>query len=149
MTAFHVTNELRYRIGLGFNWQTADVRALLVNADTWIPDVDDDFVQSILTAGADEMAGGSYARELLTGRTVAKDDANDRALWDGNSLDFGVITGTDAYDTLVLFTFVTNDSDSWLIAWAPLGAHNANSTQILFNPDTAGYIEWPISCAGS
>jgi hypothetical protein len=144
-----VFNQIRYRIGLGFNWTTADVRALLVDSDAWTPNYDDDYVQSILTAGADEMAGGGYARQNVTGRTVALDDAGDRGLWDGNSISFGTVTGTDPYDFLVLYNFVTNDADSWLIAAYDLGAQAADSTVLLFNPPADGYLEWPLSCPGS
>jgi hypothetical protein len=145
-----VFNRISYNIGLGFDWTTDPVRALLVDADTWTPNRDDDFVQTILSAGAVEMSGGSYARDTLTTPTVGLDDPNDRAVWSGDPFNFGTVTGTDPYDTMVIYRFVTNDTDSWLIAAFDLGANVANSTAIEVQPSVAdGWRYWSECFTGS
>lgn len=139
-------NQIRYRIGLGFSWTTSVVRAMLVDSDAWVPNVDDDFVQTILTAGADEMAGGGYARVTLGARTVALDDTGNRGLWDCTSaISFGTVTGSDPYDFLVIYNFVTTDADSWLICAFDLGAQAATGSPITFMPHSEGILQWALT----
>ena len=72
-------------------------------------------MQTAITAGAVELTDGSYSRQTLGGRITSLDDANDRSLADCDVIDFGNPTGGETWDACIVYCFVSNDTDSWLM----------------------------------
>lgn len=112
-----VTNRMCLALAQGdVDFTTGTYQAALFLKDAWTPNKDDDFIQSITTAGADELSGGTYARVTLGSKSVAQDNTNDDAQTTCATVNFGAIAAgitQDDYDTMVIFRFVTGDSDSW------------------------------------
>jgi len=102
----------------GFNWASVDVRALLVTSGYSV-DPDDTFVDD-LTPGSNELSGTGYVRKALASESTSQDNTNDRAEGDADDVTWSAINaGTAA--AVVLYAFVTNDADSWLIAYVDTG----------------------------
>lgn len=94
--------------------------ALLLNDAGYVPNKDHDFVAD-LTPGTNEIAGAGYSRQTLATKTRTIDDTNDRITYDCDDLDFGTIAAGENVEAMVVYRFVTNDADSILIAYYPLG----------------------------
>lgn len=146
ITSVIVHNRLCYELARGnANWESDTWRAALFLKDTWTPNVDDDFVQTAITAGADELSGGGYARVTLSSKSTSLDDTNDRALLDCAEISFGAVAAggaQDDYDTLVIYRFVTNDTDSWLAFTYSFDAvQTTNGTAITVAPNTLGIAQ--------
>lgn len=122
-------------------WTTDTVKGMLVDAQTWTPSEGDGFVATILSAGAVEVTAVGYARQTIGGKTETLDGVGHRGLLDGNLLDFGAMAAGSNYTHLVLFKFVTNDADSWLICAFDLGALTTNGVDQRFVPDADGFFE--------
>ena len=104
------------------DFDTGDYRILLVSATTTADTEDDaEFIASITTL--DEVAATSYARLTLAGEVVNEDLPNNRGEFDANDAAFGALGNgmNDTLDGAVLFRFVTNDADSFLIAHIDTG----------------------------
>jgi hypothetical protein len=102
----------------GFNWGSLDLRVLLVTSG-YVVDADDVFVDD-LTPGSNELAGTGYVRKALASESTAQDDVNDRAEGDADDVTWtGINAGTTA--AAVIFTQVTTDADSWLVAYIDTG----------------------------
>ena len=117
-----------------FNWASLDVRLLLVDSG-YTYDKDHDFVADV---AANELSGTGYARKTLTGEATSQDDVNNRAEGDANDPTWTAINaGTAA--AAILFAFVTNDADSWLIAHIDTGGFpittNGGDLTIQFNAE--------------
>lgn len=141
-----VHNRLRYELGRGnANWQSNTWRGALFLKGAWTPDADDDYVQTIVTAGASELSGGGYARVTLGSKTVTLDDPNDAAPWSCAVLDFGIIAAggaQDDYDALVVYRLVTDDTDSWLAFTYQLDSVVTTSgIEVVFSPSTSGIAQ--------
>lgn len=121
-------------------WTADTVKGMLVAASTWTPAKSDGFVATILSAGAVEVTAAPYARQTLASKTKTLDGGGHRVLLDGNLLDFGAMAAAQSYDHLVLFKFVTNDADSWLICAFDLGALVTNGVTQRFVPDADGFF---------
>lgn len=128
--------------GGGIDFTSTTWRAALFLKDTWTPDKDDDFISGIVSAGADEVSGGIYARQTLGSKSVTRDDANDLAYATCATISFGAIAAgitQDDYNTLVIFRFVTNDTDSWLGLIALLDAtYSTDGAAIDFTINASG-----------
>ncbi len=123
------------------DFATLTVRGMLVDSLTWTPSKSDGFVATALAAGAVEVTASPYARQTLGGKTRTLDTPGHRVLLDGNLLDFGAMAAAQNYDALILFAFVTNDADSWLMAAFDLGAQTTNGVQQRFVPNADGFWE--------
>lgn len=115
-----IFNRVRYAHGLGYNFTLGTAIWILVDSGAgslWTPSPTDDFVASMLIAGAVE-AAVTGDRQPITNPTVTLDGAHDRALWGADSFTYPGVANATTFDTLVLANVVTNDSDSWLMgAW--------------------------------
>lgn len=122
-------------------WTTMVVKAMLVNTVGWTPNKSDGFVATILSAGAVEVTAAPYARQTVTGKVKSIDGAGHRILEAMNLIDFGAMAGAQAYNRLVLYNFVTNDADSWLICALDVGALVTNGVQQRFVPNASGLYQ--------
>lgn len=126
-------------VDLDVDWTTDTVRAVLFDSATWTPDESDGFVGTAIGAGAIETSG---TRQTLANRTAALSGGDHLVYWDGDPIIYpGVLLGED-FDSLVLYRFVTNDADSYLIAHYELGAQTGDGNSITLNPDSLGYLAW-------
>lgn len=87
----------------------------LLTTSSYTPNVDHDFVSDV----TNELSGGGYARQDVSGRAVVLDDTNDRVDHDATNVSF-TIAGSPKY--AVIYRFVTVDGDSPLIAYYDLGS---------------------------
>jgi len=88
-----VYNAFKQKIADGtIDWDAATVRVLLIRStSTYTADPDHEFVSDL--TGLAEPTDGSYARQSLAGKLVAKDNANNRAVLDANDTSFGNVAG--------------------------------------------------------
>lgn len=134
-----IYNRLKQEVGEGFDWATADVRLLLLDAaGSYVADPDDEFVAD-LTPGSNELATTNYARAALANQVVTRDDVNDRAAWTADDVVFaglGPSSGGPTIGGAVLYVHVTDDSDSWLVAFLEdvAGTVNGLDATVAFDP---------------
>lgn len=126
---------------LGTDWVADTIRAALFDSLTWTPAKSDLFVNSATSSGAVEVAAASYARQLVPGRAVVVDGGAHRILLDGSTIDFGILEAGFNYDTLILYDFVTNDTDSFLICAFALGAQTTDGSNVQAVPNAAGFFK--------
>lgn len=101
----------------GINYPSDTINALLVDS-SFNGDANDEFVADPGTLG--ELSGTGYSRKTLASKTNNIDTPNARAEWDAADLSWtGIDAGTAA--GLLLLKFVTNDSDSPIIAFINTG----------------------------
>ena len=131
-------------VDLDFDWTAGNVTAMIVDSGggaLWTPDPTDDVVATILAAGAVEAATPAD-RQTLTTPTSALSGADHLVYMDSDPVVYPNIPNATTYDTLVLFQFVTNDADSWLIAAYDLGAQTGDGSNVTVNPNTLGWLAW-------
>lgn len=87
-----------------------DVRALLLT-DSQAADEDLDFVSQL----TGEVSGASYARATVTGEAVVH-DAGDRFVITSDPVAFSAVD-VGLVDKMALFVQVTDDTDSWIVAF--------------------------------
>lgn len=104
------------------NLTSDTIRVLALKGTGYTFDPDHDFVTD-LTPGSNEVSGGSYARQDLGTKAVNVDDTNDRAEFTAAATTFSAVPaqGGSNVTALVVFKFVTNDTDSPLIAYIDTG----------------------------
>lgn len=131
--AWTVFNGAKNRIlSGGLTWSSDTVRVMLLTS-SYTPNIDTQaFVADIV---ANEVAGGGYARQSLAGKAVTTDTTNDRAGASATNPTFTSLTATFRY--AVLFRLVTNDADSWLIAYEDLGAQSVTAADFTIDFDGA------------
>lgn len=117
-----------------FDWETADVRALLLKDGVYAVDPDDAFVADVV-AGAAEYAGTNYVRKALANQTADPDAVGNQTVCHADAVvwvDLGEVDLSDgAVDAAVLYVHVTNDADSWLIGHYPTtGTPNGNDATL-------------------
>lgn len=134
-----IYNRLKVEVGEGFEWETADVRLLLLDAaGTYTPDPDDEFVAD-LDPGSNELDTDNYARQALANKAVNLNDVDNRAEWTADNIvfsDLGPGVGGPTIGGAVLYVHATNDADSWLIAFLEevTGTVNGLDATIAFDP---------------
>jgi hypothetical protein len=124
----------------GSNWTTDTVKALLVSRATWAPDRSDEFVGDATGAGAVEVTASGYARQTIGSPAVNVDGSGHRALLAGATIDFGTPDAGSDFDTLIIYTQVTNDADSWMLAAVDLGSQTTAGVDISAVPDADGFF---------
>lgn len=122
-----------------FVWTTTPVQAAVFLKDAWVPSKSDVFLIDAITAGALELGAGGYARATLPSPTKSIDSGGHRGLLNGSLVDFGVVDGGWDFDTLVLFRFVTGDTDSWMLSAFDVGAQSTDGTALRFAPNVDGF----------
>lgn len=96
----------------------SDIRCLLLSgAVTMNPD--HATVAAVLAANT-EVAHASYGRVALTGEAVSQDDANNRAVFDADTINFGALDAVTPTAALI-FKFITDDAGS-----IPISLHDTN-----------------------
>lgn len=122
------------------DWVNDTIRALLVDS-SYVYDPDDNFVADI----SGELTDGSYARQTLGNKGVTEDDTNDEAVLTADPVDFGALTN-ETPEGIVLFKFVTNDSDSPLISFSDAGfGATANGAGYVVNGEGANDDIWVVA----
>ena len=110
--AYNIALEKADTAGLGLVANRVDAMCIVGTATT--PDnPDHDFVADIV---ADEATDASYARVILTTKVGTRNDTLDRHELDFDNIDYGALTG-ETVTAIVLFRFVTNDADSFLLSY--------------------------------
>ena len=97
------------------DYSSDDIRVgLLDDSDPYVADPDAHEFVSDLLAAANEYSDAGYDRQQLDNQTTAQDDANNRAVWDGDDVTFPDLGSSDG-DTIqaaFLFKQETDDTDS-------------------------------------
>lgn len=111
--SFCYTEFKRLLATAGFNWATADIRALFVMTNTTADTEEDVNTISAFTT-LDEMDGANYVRKALTTESVDEDLANNRAeLKSDTPIGWTSLgAGTRQVQAMILYRHVTNDTDS-------------------------------------
>jgi hypothetical protein len=122
-----------------------DIRAaLLMNTTTC--DTDNDGVLDLLDFGTLARSDATgYADVQLTSEAVNKDDANDRAEFDATDISFTGLGGDAAndYQGVLIYKFVTGDSDSIPIAWIEFPAEiTLTATQVDVSWNSEGILQF-------
>lgn len=125
------------------DWDDASTwRVLLVTA-TYAANADHNFVSDV----TNELAGGTYARQTLTTRTVTKDTANDRAVLDAADTTFAGLTTAPAGGiaaAAVIYKRVgaddTTPGDDVLVAYIDHTDHTTDGTDFVIQWSAAGIV---------
>ena len=65
------------------------------------------------TTDIDEYDGAAYVRKVLAGKTVTKDSANNKGVFDANDITWTALgVGTRSAQATAIYKKVTNDTDS-------------------------------------
>ena len=87
-----------------------DIRLILLEAATDENPDDADVAAVLVRAGTTELV--TYTRGALASEATSQDDANDRAEFDATDFVFSAVAAQNAIVAVLVFKFVTNDSDS-------------------------------------
>jgi len=134
-----VTNKLATA---ALNMSTADIRALAVMTNTTADtEKDVNFIADFTTL--DEFNGANYARTTFATQTVTQDNANDRTELDTEDIAYTALgAGTRQMAGHVIYVHVTNDSDSYPIAFIDDNMpFTAQGTNVTFVVNTEGLIQ--------
>jgi hypothetical protein len=94
------------------DWSSDTIRIMLLD-DTATYNRAHDFVDDIV---ADELSGGSYARQTLGTKTSA-DNGTTRWNWDAADPVFTAVAGSQTVGSAVVYKFITDDASSPLLAY--------------------------------
>lgn len=123
--------DVAYNRGLdemgGGQWASGTWKALLLKGAGYTVNKDHDFVADV-TPASNETALSGYARVTLGSKTRTIDDTNDRITYDCADPAFGSIAAGDTITAMVVYRFVTNDSDSILFGYYDLADTGTNGT---------------------
>lgn len=123
----------------GHNFTSLDARiALAMTNTTFDTEQDDEFVGDTTTP--DEYDGAAYVRKTLAGEAVTDDAANDRGEFDANDIQWaGLGAGTRQAQGMILFSFITNDAASPLVAFIDTGGFpfsgNGGNVDVAWNAE--------------
>ncbi len=104
----------------GNNWTAGADSAykVMLVTTSYTPNADHDFVSDVV---ANEIAGGSYARQNVATRTKAIDDATDKATHSADNPTFTALAGPAAPRYAIVYRVVTVDADHQLVCCIDLG----------------------------
>lgn len=121
---------------------THDIRCALLMTNT-TADTEEDVLTLATITTLDEYNGAGYARQALAGEVVTADGPNNRSLFDAVDPIFAALgAGVRSAQGLLLFRQVTNDADSFPIAWydaAPFPV-NGNGLDLTIRINAAGLL---------
>jgi len=132
--ASHFFNKAKQLILNGtIDLDTDDIRVALCMTNTTADTENDGKVYVGDLTTLDEMDGANYVRKALTNEAVNLDDANDRAEFDADDVTWTTLgAGTRSVAGVLVYKFVTDDTDSPLILWSefasPVAADGNNFT---------------------
>lgn len=111
-----------YTLGLDEwdTWTADTYGALLLNDAGYVVDRDHEFIDD-LNPGVNEVSVTGYARSPMAAPTITPDLGNNWLSYDCDDWDFGTPDAGENVTALVVFKFVTNDADSPVLAYQPLG----------------------------
>lgn len=138
-----LSNDAKLRLGTGFDWTTANVRLLLIDAAAgYVPDPDAVFVADVADF---ELATDNYARADVADRTVSKDDAANVARWHASGpvlTDLGPGSGGPNVGGAWLFEEggVPDDATDRLLVWLPDVVGPTNGTDWTVSLPVAGVV---------
>ncbi len=120
-----------------------DIRVILVMTNT-TTDTEEDktFIDQFTTL--DEMDGANYARQVIANEAVSQDDANDRGAIDGDDVTFANLgVGTRDVQAAVVYKHVTNDADSFALAFIDTGGFpfSASGSDVVIQWNAEGIIQ--------
>lgn len=121
---------------------TGDIRVMLCMSNTTADEEEDTtFIDQFTTL--DEHDGANYVRKALASGAVTNDDANDRGEFDAADVVWTALgAGTRAAAGLVLYLFVSDDTDSVPIAWIDDGApFSPNGGNVTYQWNAEGIIQ--------
>jgi hypothetical protein len=123
-------------------WASGTWKFLLLKGSGYTVNRDHDFVAD-LTPGSNETALSGYSRQTAGSKTRTIDDTNDRITYDCADPAFGSIAAGDTISAMVLFRFVTNDSDSILAGYYDITDTVTNGSPFTVTLGAAGtsYID--------
>lgn len=128
---------LKTALGSGFDWTTADVRLLLLDAAGGFSE---DPTIEFLTGIDGELVGTGYDRQPITGRTIERDDAELLVRWQADATVFPDLGPASAVGGAIVFVFVTDDSDSWPALYLDDVEGTPNGTDFTVSYDAAGLL---------
>lgn len=94
-----------------------DIRTLLLSGSVTI-NPDHATVAAVIAANT-EVSHGTYGRVACTGETCTQNDTDNRAEFDVSNVDYGALASVTP-TALLMFRFITNDSDS-----IPISIHDS------------------------
>lgn len=121
------------------DWTSTDIRVLLVTS-TYVFDVDQNFVSQI----TNELSGGGYSRQPLTGRTIAQDNGTNRSVLDASDTLFASLAaaaGTPA--AAIVYKYNASDAAAELIAYgaiSPIVIPNGGDITVVWNAAGVLYL---------
>lgn len=120
----------------------ADVRMLMAMTNTTADTENDGIVFVANFTTLDEH--GTAGRKTLANQTCTKDDANDRAEFDADDVVYTALAaGARAVQGLLLYRFVSADSDSPVICWAEFATNkNPDGSDFTVTWDAQGIIHF-------
>lgn len=118
---------------------TITARALLLKGAGYTPSKDHDFVAD-LTVGTNEVAGAGYSRQTLGSKTATIDDGGDYVVYDAADPNFGTIAAGETVTGLVVYRFVTDDTDSILLAYYDITDTATNGTPFVATLHANGLV---------
>jgi len=126
----------------GGQWASGTWEALLLKGSGYTFNRDHDFVAD-LTPASNEVTVSGYSRQTLGSKTRTIDDTNDRITYDAADPNFGTLAAGETVSAMVLFRFVTGDSDSILYGYYDLVDTATNGTSFTVTLGAAGlsYID--------
>lgn len=135
---------------VGLDWTTGVYQWMLVT-DAWTPNPTSEVYAA--AAAAFELTDASYARQTMTTPattiTLPSTVTGPGLVGYGcDSPDFGIISGGEIAAALVLFAFVTNDSDSPLVASYPCAYTADGVTAATFSMASTGAVVVSTVCPG-
>ncbi len=93
-------------------WTSDTIRVMLVNASATYNRTHD-FVNDLT---ANELSGGSYARQTLGSKTSA-DNGTDKWIFDAADAIFTAVAGGQTAGAAIVYKFITNDAASPILAF--------------------------------
>lgn len=131
----------RYNAGLdrqgGGKWLTVTFRFILLKNGLYTPNVDHVFVAD-LTPGSNELTMSGYTRQDAAGKTRTVDSGLNRIIYDCNDPNFGTPIAGESVTDIVLYEFVSDDSDSIVVAHYPIATRATDGTPFVVAMPSTG-----------
>lgn len=123
-------------------WTTNTFKFLLLKGSGYTFNKDHDFVAD-LTPASNEVTVSGYSRQTAATKSRTIDDTNDRITYDCDDPTFGTLVAGETVSAMVLYRFVTNDSDSILIGYydLPDTATNGTTFSVVLSVSGAFYLD--------
>ena len=130
-----------------FDLSSDDIRIILCMSNTT---ADTETDKSTIVGGGgpfttlDECDGGNYARKVLASESVTEDNPNNRAEFDADNITWSSLgVGTRQNVGLLVYKFVSDDTDSIPIAWIDTGGFpfDASGGDVTITWDAEGIIQ--------